>query len=67
MDRALCTIFGAKAVELIAEHRFGQMVAFTNNQVTSVPLSEAVGKLRTVPIDGGFVMAARALGVCLGS
>ena len=23
MDRALCTIFGTKAVELIAEERFG--------------------------------------------
>lgn len=66
MDRALCTIFGAKAVELIADRRFGEMVAFTNNQVTSVPLREAVGRLRTVPKDGGFVTAARALGVCLG-
>jgi 6-phosphofructokinase 1 len=66
MDRALCTIFGAKAVELIAEGRFGEMVAFTNNHVTSVPLRDAVGKLRTVPLDGGFVMAARSLGVCLG-
>ena len=66
MDRALCTIFGAKAVELIAEKRFGEMVAFTNNQITSVPLRDAVGKLRTVPTDGGFVMAARSLGVCLG-
>ena len=58
MDRAHCTIFGAKAVELIAEKRFGEMVAFTNNQVTSVPLREAVGRLRTVPKDGGFVMQA---------
>jgi 6-phosphofructokinase 1 len=31
MDRALCTIFGAKAVELIAEKRFGQMVSFTGS------------------------------------
>jgi 6-phosphofructokinase 1 len=66
MDRALCTIFGAKAIELIAEKRFGQMVAFTNNQITSVSLRDAVGRLRTVPIDGGFVMAARSLGICLG-
>src|SRR4029450_8876886 len=35
MDRALCTIFGAKAVELIAEKKFGQMVAFTGSQITS--------------------------------
>ncbi|MBW8883914.1 MAG: ATP-dependent 6-phosphofructokinase, partial [Planctomycetia bacterium] len=66
MDRALCTIFGAKAVELIAEGKFGQMVAFTGSQITGVPLSEATGQLRTVPLDGGFIKAARAMGICLG-
>jgi 6-phosphofructokinase 1 len=66
MDRALCTIFGSKAVELIAHKRFGQMVSFTGSGVTSVPLSEATGELRTVPLDGGFVTAARSLEICLG-
>lgn len=66
LDRALCTVFGAKAVELIAEGRFGQMVAYTGPQVIGVKISEAVGKLRTVPLDGGFVQSARALGICLG-
>lgn len=66
MDRALCTIFGAKAVELIEEKKFGQMVAFTCSQVTGVPLAEATGTLRTVPLDGGFVTAARSMGICLG-
>ncbi|MGE0759713.1 MAG: 6-phosphofructokinase [Pirellulaceae bacterium] len=66
MDRALCTMFGAKAVDLIAQRHFGQMVAFCNSQITNVPLSEATGELRTVPLDGGFVVSARALGVCLG-
>jgi 6-phosphofructokinase 1 len=66
MDRALCTIFGTKAIELVAEERFGEMVAFTGNQVASVPIIEAVGKLRTVPLDGGFVTSARSLGICLG-
>ena len=53
-----------KAVELIAERRFGEMVAFTGTQVWSVPLKEATGALRTVPLDGGFVSAARSLGSC---
>lgn len=66
MDRALCTVFGAKAVELIAEKQFGQMVAFTGSQVIGVPLREATGRLRTVPLDGGFVTTARSLGICLG-
>ena len=66
MDRALCTIFGAKAVELIAEKKFGRMVSFTGSQITSVPIAEATGRLRTVPLDGGFVTAARSMGICLG-
>jgi 6-phosphofructokinase 1 len=66
MDRALCTIFGAKAVELVAEKQFGRMVAFTGSQITSVPLSEATGQLRTVPLGGGFITAARSMGICLG-
>lgn len=66
MDRALCTVFGAKAVELVAEKQFGRMVAFTGSQITSVPLCEATGQLRTVPLDGGFITTARSLGICLG-
>lgn len=66
MDRALCTMFGAKAVDLIAERRFGEMVAFSGDGIVSVPLSAAIGRLRTVPLDGGFVTAARSLGICLG-
>jgi 6-phosphofructokinase 1 len=66
MDRALCTAFGAQAVELIAAGKFGQMVTFTGGQIASVPLTEATGTLRTVPLEGGFVRTARAMGICLG-
>jgi len=66
MDRALCTMFGTKAVELIAERRFGRMVSFTGSDVVDVPIAEAVGALRTVPLDGGFINTARALGIALG-
>jgi 6-phosphofructokinase 1 len=65
-DRALCTIFGAHAVELIAAKDFGKMVAFQGAQIGSVPISEAVGKLKTVRPDGTFARTARALGICLG-
>jgi len=65
-DRALCTLFGTTAVDLAAEGQFGRMVTFTGAQISSVPLAEAVGQLRRVPLDGGFVRGARALGICLG-
>lgn len=66
MDRALCTLFGAKAVELIAGRKFGRMVAHTGKTVESVPLAEAIGQLRTVPLDSSYVQTARALGISLG-
>ena len=66
MDRVLCTLFGAKAVELITEGRFGRMVAHNGQFVDSVPLAQATGALRTVPLDSGFVRATRSLGICLG-
>ncbi len=65
-DRALCSIFGAQAVELIATGDFGKMVAFQGSQVGSVSIREAVGQLKTVRPEGNFARTARALGICLG-
>ncbi len=65
-DRALCSIFGAEAVELIASGSYGQMVAYLGYQVGAVPIAEAVGRLKTVLPTGGLARTARALGVCLG-
>jgi 6-phosphofructokinase 1 len=65
-DRALCSVFGAEAVELIAAEDFGKMVAFQGASVIGIPLSDAVGKLKTVRPDGSLARTARALGICLG-
>jgi 6-phosphofructokinase 1 len=65
-DRALCSMFGATAVELVANGEFGKMVAFTGAGVVGVNLSEAVGRLKTVPPDGSLARTARALGISLG-
>jgi len=42
------------------------MVAYTGTQVSNVAITKATGRLRTVPLDGGFVRSARALGIYLG-
>lgn len=65
-DRALCSIFGAEAVELIAANEFGRMVSYQGSQVCSVPISDAVGKLKAVRPNGSFARTARALGISLG-
>jgi ATP-dependent phosphofructokinase / diphosphate-dependent phosphofructokinase len=65
-DRALCSMFGAHAVELIAAGSFGRMVGWQGAQIGDVNLRDAVGRLKTVPPDGNLPRTARALGICLG-
>ncbi len=65
-DRALCSMFGAEAVECVAAGDFGKMVAWQGSHVSAVPISQAVGKLKTVPPDGDLIRTARALGICMG-
>jgi 6-phosphofructokinase 1 len=62
----LCTRFGAQAVQLIAEAKFGYMVALRPPDTAAVRLSEAIGRLRSVPPDGDMVQTARALGISFG-
>jgi len=67
MDRVLATRYGAYAVELIAEGRFGMMVSLQNNNVMAIPLKEVGGKLRTVPLDHALIEKANRMGVCFGN
>jgi phosphofructokinase-like protein len=65
-DRLLCTRFGARAVQLIAEQKYGYMVALRPPDTVAVKLSDATGRLRAVPPNGDIVQAARALGISFG-
>jgi 6-phosphofructokinase len=65
-DRILATLFGAYAVQLINERKFGQMVNVKGNDIGSIPLSEAAGKLRTVPVDHALIKKARNMDICFG-
>ena len=48
-DRLLCTRFGARAVQIIADGKYGQMVALRPPDTVAVKLSDAIGRLRAVP------------------
>ena len=65
-DRLLCTRFGAKAVQLISEKKYGYMVACHPPDIVGVKLTEAIGRLRTVPLEGDVIHTARALGISFG-
>jgi 6-phosphofructokinase 1 len=65
-DRLLCTRFGASAVRLIGEERYGYMVALRPPDTDAIPIKEAIGRLRTVPPDGDIIRTGRALGIGFG-
>jgi 6-phosphofructokinase 1 len=65
-DRVLCTMFGAKAVQLIAEEKYGYMVSYRPPETVAVKITEAIGRLKKVPVDGDLVQTARALGISFG-
>jgi phosphofructokinase-like protein len=50
-DRVLGTRFGVAAIELVAKKKFGYMVGLKGNRIVSVPLKEAVSRLKTVDRD----------------
>ncbi|HLL83362.1 MAG TPA: ATP-dependent 6-phosphofructokinase [Longimicrobium sp.] len=65
-DRNLALRFGAAAVRCIRDGRLGTMVALQGQNVTSVPLAEAISELKRVTMDMDLVMSARQLGISFG-
>ena len=65
-DRLLATRYGAAAVELIAQKKFGQMVSYQPPVISSVPLEKAISNLKLVDPEGELVKVAEGLGVSFG-
>ena len=65
-DRLLGLRFGAGAVRLIAEGRFGSMVALHPPFVVGVSLDDALVAPKRVQLDSDSIITARELGVSFG-
>ncbi len=65
-DRLLALRFGAAAVRLVAEQKFGMMVALQPPRIVPVSIQEALEKPRRVPVDSDSIATARDLGVSFG-
>ncbi len=65
-DRILGTAFGVKAVELVLDGKFGQMVASQNQRIVSVPIATAIEEYNYVKLDSAMVHTARGVGISLG-
>jgi ATP-dependent phosphofructokinase / diphosphate-dependent phosphofructokinase len=65
-DRVLATEFGYKAIELLTAGERSRLVVMKGRTVTHIPLEDAEGKQRLVPVDHPLVLAARNIGTCFG-
>ena len=80
-DRVLSTKYGAKAMELALEGKFGVLTVIKNGKLDSVSLEDVVGNntkigavsgntaesnIRKVTMDDDLVKTARDFGICLG-
>ncbi|HEX6273721.1 MAG TPA: ATP-dependent 6-phosphofructokinase [Polyangiaceae bacterium] len=65
-DRLLALRYGAAAVRLAAENRWGQMVSFQPPRMTSVPIDRALERTKRVPLQHDALQTARDFGICLG-
>ena len=55
-DRVLSTRYGVAAMDLVHQHRWGEMVVLRGSEIASAPLALAVGKTR--PVDPGLYATA---------
>jgi 6-phosphofructokinase 1 len=65
-DRVLATQFGVKAMELVLDGKFGEMVSYQHPYITSIPLTEAIKRYNYVDNDTALMKTARGVGISFG-
>jgi 6-phosphofructokinase 1 len=64
-DRWLATRFGASAVHLVAQEKWGYMVALQGTQMVNIPMQQAIN-MKVVDAQGDMVQMALDLGIVFG-
>ncbi|WP_404378653.1 ATP-dependent 6-phosphofructokinase [Caenispirillum salinarum] len=65
-DRLLASAFGVHAVDLVAQRKFGKMVAWRDRGVVEVPLDAVTIGPRSLDPNGTLMHTARGLGIYCG-
>lgn len=65
-DRLLSTQFAVKAIKLIVNGQFNEMVTLRGNEMASVPIKKIMGKQKSIPRDSSLIEAAISVGTSLG-
>lgn len=66
-DRWLSTLYGAKALDMVLEGKFGYMAAFRQFAMAEVKIADAIAHLKRVDPHGAEVKAALEVGMSFGS
>ncbi len=66
-DRLLSTRYGAAAVELLMEGKFGAMVSLKGDDMRYESLETVIGKNKNVDPDCELVRVAKGIGICFGN
>lgn len=65
-DRLIALRFGAAAVRIVGERKFGTMVGLDPPHIKAVPLEKIIGRIKNVPLDSDKIKTAREIGISLG-
>jgi 6-phosphofructokinase 1 len=65
-DRLLSLRFGTAAVRFTEAGKFGTMAALRSTEIIAVPIEEAIGQMKSVPMDSDILLTARSLGISFG-
>ena len=65
-DRILASAMGVKAFQMVKEGHFGKMVAYKNNALTEVSISQAIAEYNFVDKEHYLIHTARQLGISFG-
>jgi 6-phosphofructokinase 1 len=67
LDRLTASMFGKVAVDLIAQNKYDQMLAWQNGKVVTFPIQDVIAKNPSlVNPQGDLVQTARSLGIYIG-
>jgi 6-phosphofructokinase 1 len=65
-DRLLGLRFGAAAIRCLLEGKINEMVALAPPTVKTIPISDAIKTMKTVPLDCDTMLTARSVGISFG-
>ena len=66
LDRQLGRLYGAGAVQALLEGADGVLMSWQPPRLCRVPITEALQRVRALPLDGYLLRGARALGIAFG-